>query len=144
MLFGLLVSMYLQFGYLDAACYKQSVYDSGIIEHTFIEQQPYYADFGINFEKSFYIKDFSITPFFYTSINTMMVPIKWNSWHPTQNYYKIGGGVKINNFIEFGISHICYHPSAAYMLVQNYLLRDSFEGGSDNFYVRFEISNKEK
>lgn len=147
MLFGIIMSAYLQFGYLSGSCFQQEVYYYGSshnIDFTYIEQNPFYGEFGVQFEKDFFIKEYKITPFFDTSINTMMVPEVWNNWHPTQNYYKIGGGIKFNDNIEIGFHHTCYHPSAAYSYVKKYMIRDSFEGGTNEAYIKFGISNRGK
>lgn len=144
MLFGIIMSAYLQFGYLNGRVYKQDIYQYKnyyTIDNTFREQSPFYGEFGVHFERPFYVKGYKLSPFIDTSIDTLMVPEKLTNWCPTQVIFQIGAGIKITDFCTIGIEHTCYHPISTYSYVEGYELTDSYEGGTNNLYIRFEINN---
>lgn len=76
-----------------------------------------------------------------TSVRTDMQPASLTDWMPDEMAYSIGAGIEAHG-VTLGIKHTCYHPVMPYMTYEGYKIVPSFEGATNDLYLRVEIGGK--
>jgi hypothetical protein len=125
----LILSAFIQLGMMDGVA---TLYDSPLFNT--IEYNPMYATLGVEGDIGhIFVKG---------SIRNVFLPFnQGNGFVPQQDVYQLGAGIRYKLF-EIGWVHTCYHPVVPYMEYYGFIVKPGTEGGSDDFYVRFNIGDK--
>jgi hypothetical protein len=98
-----------------------------------VNDLPCYATLGVRADYGMFFAE--------GAIQTDMKPVSIGDWFPTQETYSIGCGISYK-FVTLGFRHVCYHPMTPYMVYSYDIITPSFEGATNDLYLRLEIGGK--